>query len=117
MKARKFLLGLFSAAPEAPKPAEPEQQSARLPDFGRPSRFIYTQLEPARGRKAEWSDIYAAYVAWCTPFGLQPLRARTFGLALREVCDAEGISITVTGNKAHCVHCRLVGVGTLPKNP
>jgi hypothetical protein len=60
--------------------------------------------------KAEWGDLFKAYLRWharITPPGERPYTAAEFGAVLAAVCKKAGIDLSSEGDLVYCIGRKL----------
>ena len=70
-------------------------------------QFMLTALLPVSGKRAEWADVYSAYLNWCEHTGHRELGERDFGKRLMAFCEAADIGLHRRGGKVWCMDVNL----------
>jgi hypothetical protein len=65
--------------------------------------FFAQHVSPARGRRADWADIYGGFLAWQSDQGGNSLSAAQFGAVLRHICEQADIRVRRHGDRVYCL--------------
>jgi hypothetical protein len=108
-------LEVIPATAEAPKaswrrqtrvPDVPAVQAIAAPDEIDPRpvvAFLAKHMPPARGSRADWADVYGAFLASQAERGGEPLSASQFGAVLRHICEQANIRVRRQGDRVYCL--------------
>ena len=70
-------------------------------------QLSFSALRPAAAKRAEWGDVYSAYLEWCEHTGHRELGERDFGKRLMAFCEAADIGLRRRNGKVWCVDVRM----------
>ena len=94
------------AAP-AEAPLKSDAEEINLIDPKPVVAFFAKHVSPARGRRADWAEIYGGFLASQTEQVGNSLTAAQFGAVLRNICEQADIRVRCQGDRVYCLDRRM----------